>query len=557
MPGDRFLELVSASDRRVLDVLFRHAREGVTIQGRDGLVYANDRAAQLMGLETGADVLSIPMNELLARFEVIDENGKPFSFDQLPGRLVLEGKVAEEVTMGYRVGGSRHVRWSRVNASPIKSDSGEVVWALNFFLDITDQFVLRERERIVARVNEALSNSLHMAPNLAALNDIIVPDIASWCGFHILDEYDDLAPDAFAFPHTRDAEQLFELVDAGPIPRDSNQMQARVLASGQREYLPRLTEEMLQGIEQERGENIVEVIRRLDMRSVLCVPLGVGGDPVGTMTLVRTRADGGFSPGELSLIDEIALRAGVTLANAKAFEREYHTAEALRRGLRPGSLPPFRGLEMAAQYRPVARLGHVGGDLYDVVELGEDHLIALVGDIEGKGVEAAAAVGLVRQTLKTTIALDPDPAVVFKQLNDTLSSGDSPSRMCTLAYVQLERRGEGFSGSVSLAGHPPPLILRTDGSVEQVGEASPPAALFPELVPKPKDFELRPGDLMVIYTDGIATADLTSLETVGGLVEQVELTHPELFLVEMFERFYEQVPIPRDDIAVVALRVAR
>ncbi|MGH8945063.1 MAG: PAS domain-containing protein [Acidimicrobiia bacterium] len=83
MPGDRFLEIASAEDRRVLDVLFRHAREGVTIQGRDGLVYANDQAAQLLGLSGGHEMFSGRLGEVLGTLEMIDEQGDPFPIEGL------------------------------------------------------------------------------------------------------------------------------------------------------------------------------------------------------------------------------------------------------------------------------------------------------------------------------------------------------------------------------------------------------------------------------------------------------------------------------------------
>ena len=76
-------------------MLFRHAREGITIQSREGLVYAHDRAAEFVGLESGAEMIATPVPDLLGRFEMIDEEGKPFPFDRLPGRLVLEGRDVE------------------------------------------------------------------------------------------------------------------------------------------------------------------------------------------------------------------------------------------------------------------------------------------------------------------------------------------------------------------------------------------------------------------------------------------------------------------------------
>jgi PAS domain-containing protein len=116
MPGDRFLELASAEDRRVLDALFRHAREGVTIQGRRGLVYANDRAAKLMGLPGGREMMSADLAAILSQTEMIDEEGNPFPLELLPGRRVLAAEETSKVTIGYRLPGSREVRWSRLGS---------------------------------------------------------------------------------------------------------------------------------------------------------------------------------------------------------------------------------------------------------------------------------------------------------------------------------------------------------------------------------------------------------------------------------------------------------
>ena len=92
MPGDRFIELATAEDRRVLDILFRHASEAVTVQDLSGrLLYANDEAARLVGFSTGADLVSTPPEEIMSRFEMIDRTGAPLTVDSLPGRKVIAG----------------------------------------------------------------------------------------------------------------------------------------------------------------------------------------------------------------------------------------------------------------------------------------------------------------------------------------------------------------------------------------------------------------------------------------------------------------------------------
>lgn len=555
MPGDKFLELATASDQQVLNALFRHAREGVTIQGPDGLIYANQQAASMVGVGSGEEMVAMPAQELWSRFEMIDEDGKPFPIDKLPGRLVLQGHEPSEVTVGYRSKGSPRVRWSRVASSPIKSDTGEVVWALNFFLDITAEFMQRERERILGQAIEALSGSLEMDPHLSALSSVVVPELASWCGFHLLNEFDELVLDAVAYPQTPDTETLFRMVEPGPISRDSDRLQAITLRTGKSQHLAEVTEEVLKQVEEERGTEVAEIVRRLEFGAVLCVPLGVADSIVGTMTLVRSKAEGPFSRVERSILDEIGFRAGAALSHAHTYEQEHQTAEALRRGLRPLTIPEIADLDIAAEYLPVSRHGHEGGDFYDVMRLDDQTTALLVGDVEGKGVEAAAAVGLIRQTLRATISLASDPHVVFRQLNEAVTTDETHSRMCTLAYVILEREGGRFSGEISLAGHPPAVILRADGTLEEVGVPCPPAAVYDEIVPIPKRFHLDAGDTLFLYTDGLANSGSTPPETVRQLLRGLEDLDVETMLGKVINTFIEQVGAQRDDTTALAVKV--
>lgn len=557
MPGDRFLELAIAQDRHLFDVLFGDAREAVTVQDKTGqLLYANDRAASLVGAPDGEAMASEP-GSWLSGLEMVDEHGDPLPPESLPGRRVLAGEDPPEVTVGYRKGGSRSIRWSRVNASPVKNDAGEVVWAINFFLDVTEQIRQKERERILSEVTEALTGALSTKPSLKALADVIVPDLASWCGFHLLDEFEYLQPLGFSFPETPDALALFELVDSHRIDPDSDQLQARVLTSGQAKHIPKVTAEMLEALEATSGKKLTDVVRRLDLGSVLCLPLGVGAAAVGTLTLMRGSDEKPFAGVEIALLRDIAERAGVALANARLFEREHHTAEALRRGLTPAFIPEIPGMEFAARYRPLARIGHVGGDFYDVLALDEDRFALLIGDVEGKGVEAAATVGVARQTLKTTISLMPEPEVVVRQLNSSLQSETHP-RMCTLAYILLKRNEDHFDGTVTLAGHPPPILLKADETMTQLGDPCPPAGLLPGIDPKPVSFELFPGDTLVAYTDGFSTRDRPSPATVedhlrsGGGIDT-----PRLLLEQMLDGFDKEVGTPHDDIALIVARATQ
>ncbi|HKZ19400.1 MAG TPA: SpoIIE family protein phosphatase [Acidimicrobiia bacterium] len=556
MPGDRFLELAMAQDRHVLDVLFGDAPEAVTVQDRSGsLVYANDRAAELLGFATGAELASAPLSAVVGRFDMVDETGQPLDLQNLPGRRVLNGLSANEMTVGYRVKGSGKIKWSRVNASPIKNDAREVVWAINFFLDISEHVSQQEVERILQRVTTILSGTqLANGPDFSALAEILVPELASWCGFRVLNDSDRLVPAAIASTKPDEGRKLFDIGDSSGIEITSERIQAQALATGRRAYIPEIKEELSDRAEERFGPGIAELVDRLQLRSIVCVPLGPPGAALGTMTLARTQSDPLFDSNDLALIDAIADRVGVALTNSKAYQREHETAEALRRGLVPSSLPDIPGLEIAARYEPLARIGQVGGDFFDFVVVDESRYGIVVGDIEGKGVAAAAAVSVARSALRTAILLEPKPSVVFGQFNRTMLTEQEP-RMCTVAYVLLDRNGDRFSATVSLAGHPPPLLYRADGSMSFLGTPCPPAGVLESLDPQPESLELQPGDVLVLYTDGISRRELAPPETVVSLGPCRSDEPLQAYVDRALEVFGSVVPSVRDDVILIAIRV--
>jgi GAF domain-containing protein len=545
-----------AQDRHVLDVLFGDAREAVTVQEQSGqLIYANDRAAEIVGFPSGHEMVLAPFSELVERFEMVDEAGHPLSVDSLPGRRVLDGLEPTELTVGYRFKGTGKTRWSRVNASPVKNDAGQVVWAINFFLDISEQMRQQDAERTLARITTILSASpLPSGPDFVALANILVPELATWCGFTVLDESDRLMPAGAVFPESPDARALFNIGDPMGISVSAEQIQARVLSTGRRVLIPEIAEELMERAEERFGPRIVDLVESLQLRSVVCVPLGPPGAGLGTMTLVRTQTEPPFDPDDLALIDAIADRIGLTLTNFKAYEREHETAEALRRGLVPSSIPEIPGLEIAARYEPLSQLGQVGGDFFDFVEVGSQRYAVVIGDIEGKGVQAAAAVAVARSALRTAISLEPSPSVVLGQLNKAMRTEPDP-RMCTVAYMLLDQSKGNFVATVTLAGHPPPLLYRADGTVSLLGTPCPPAGVLESLDPQPSSFELYPGDVVVLYTDGISRRDLPPPETMVSLGPSRADEPLEAFLDRALEEFRSVVPTVRDDVIMIAIRV--
>jgi len=552
VPGDRFIELATDEDRRVLDILFRHASEAVTVQDRSGrLLYANDEAARIVGFSTGAELVSTPPEEIVGRFEMIDRSGAPLAVDSLPGRRVMAGAPVADSVIGYRRPGSPRARWSRVRASPIKNDAGEVVLVLNFFQDMTAQFRREEIQELLYTVYEALGSSLDRAENLQELARALVPRMGSWCAVHMR-EGGILIPMAMVHPDNDDARILVHMSDPGPISLEGDQIQARVARSEKPEIIDTISDRMLQEAEGRVGKELIDVLRRLHLNSVACVPISLGHRLIGTLTLARSFPDPELDSDDVDLLEAVADRAAAALENASLYQQQREIAETLQAVITPNALPKVPGFDLAARYRPVSLVGQVGGDFYDVFPTSDGRTAVLLGDIAGKGVEAAAAVGLARYTLRSTIALDPSPTTVFARVNESLLEEE---RMCTLAYLILEDHGDRFKVTVSLAGHPPPILITAGGTAERLGTPCPPVGVMPEVEPVEEERWLHPSDLVVLYTDGYMLSGLNPPDSVELALSRCNVTDAAQVLDEMLDVLVADLsPVgARDDIALLAL----
>ncbi len=554
MPGDRFIELAMSEDKHVLDVMFKHASDAVTVQDINGrLVYANERAALLVGFDSAEEMLTTPVTEMFERFDMIDREGNPFPLDALPGRRVIAGEPVTEEIVGYRRRGDRSIRWSRVKASPIKNDAREIVLVINFFTDITDQIRQEENRLVLASAHELLGASLEVGENVKALAKLIVPNFASWFGVHLLGDHGNLIPVEVVHPDTEDANFLVQIRERELVPLDSDQMEARVARTMTPEIIPVITSEMLQNT---RGTAFADLIRRLELRSVVCVPLRMGTQGIGAITAARSGREPPFDRNDVDLLVAIAERAAITLDNARLYEHEREVSTMLQKGLMPRFLPVIEGVELAARYRPLSRIGHLGGDFYDVIELSPHHWSLVVGDIEGKGVSAAAAVGLARHTVRATVTVDSTPTTVVGALNRALLEEEQP-RMCTLAYCVLEQSAGGHALRVSLAGHPPPLIVSSTGGITSVGRPCPPAGVISQLHPFVDEVNLSQGETVIMYTDGVALPGLAPPESMEKMLAGETEQPLEVMLDTILDKVQEahQTRVP-DDVALLAFRVS-
>jgi integral membrane sensor domain MASE1 len=257
----------------------------------------------------------------------------------------------------------------------------------------------------------------------------------------------------------------------------------------------------------------------------------------------------------------VLLLAAVITERRRAEETVEQIAGALQESLLPSRLPEVPGIDLAAHFRPVGAGYQVGGDFYDVFEARDGGWVVVVGDVCGKGPRAAAVTGLARYTLRAAAVYEQRPSRALGVLNDALRREHSARELCTAVYARLDRDGRGFRLTCSAGGHPLPLLLRRDGTVEQVGTHG--LVLGAREDPPLADttVEIHAEDCLLLYTDGLtdAYAPAHTLETAD--VESLLGSCAGLSAGEIAERVSRAVldlgrSEPRDDIALVVLRIA-
>jgi serine phosphatase RsbU (regulator of sigma subunit)/ActR/RegA family two-component response regulator len=233
--------------------------------------------------------------------------------------------------------------------------------------------------------------------------------------------------------------------------------------------------------------------------SLVAVPLEVDGRRTGSLVAVSS-VPSRFSDEQARVLALAAERCARALANAAAYERERRTSAALQTGLLPQAVPALRHGELAVRYLPARGGPAVGGDWYDAILLPDGRLGLAIGDVTGHGAEAAVLMGQLRTALRVYALEGSAPAVVVSRMNAlALSLGDDA--MATLVYVVLD--ATLTSGSYVNAGHPPPIVVSSDGASTLVARTSPPVGASTGSTFDEHDFKLAAGDALCLYSDGL------------------------------------------------------
>jgi GAF domain-containing protein len=315
--------------------------------------------------------------------------------------------------------------------------------------------------RYLAQASAELGSSLDYEVTLRRVADMAVPWFADWCAISL--EQDGLLR-TLAVAHVDPAKVrlALELQERYPADPRSESGSYRVLRTGESELTPDISDEMIEAAVTDPEQ--LEVIRALDFRSAMMVPLRTDRRTLGVVTWVAGRDGRRFDAADLALGEDLARRAATAIDNAQLHSEQRMLAAQLHEAVLPSHLPSVTGAEVVAEYQPSGRT-EVGGDFYDAVALGEHRMALVVGDVMGRGVEAAARMAQTRAAVRALIALNPDSAAVFAAL-DRVFESEGIEELVTMAYAVVDLAAG--TCTVTSAGHPAPVLVPANGPARPV-----------------------------------------------------------------------------------------
>ena len=368
-----------------------------------------------------------------------------------------------------------------------------------------DRSRLLEREQaaqrrlaFLAEASEVLASSLDYQTSLEKVAALAVPGVADWCTIHLLEEGGSAVTAAVAAADPENAITLRRIDERYPVDL--------AIGNGRIEVHAEIDEQWIYG--RAHDPEHAALLTSLQMRSVVVVPLVARGKVLGAITLgMVNRRDRVVSRrwelADLGLAEDLARRAATAIDIARLYDERSQVARKLQETLLPPSLPDIPGVDLGVRYRATGEGAEVGGDFYDVFATPDGGWAAVIGDVCGKGADAAGVTGLARHTIRAVAMQERSPAAILARLNEVmLGNGD---RFCTVCYVrvELDPASGGAKLSLASAGHALPLVVRSDGTVAPVGSPGTPVGLFQDPGITDATVELGAGDAVVLYTDGV------------------------------------------------------
>lgn len=421
----------------------------------------------------------------------------------------------------------------------------------------------------LVEASDLLAGTLDRDQTLALMAQMTVPTLATWCAVYTIA---DQASEPYLSYVLHEDEELIDgiksLLSKVPPPDPVPTPGARVWsAPGEVAHQAALRSSMRSlGLSGGPTHQIASGIG-----PTLATASAVGGETVVLPLVARNRVIGMLTLGKptdehfrqeiLELAEDLSRRAALALDNARLYSERTAISQSLQRSLLPPELPEIGGVEVEVIYRAAGEGNEVGGDFYDLFPISDGAYGFAIGDVCGTGPNAAAVTGLARHALRLLAREGLSGPAVLERLNSAILDEGARSRFLTLLYGELRPQEDGSAElKVVCAGHPLPLRLRQDGTVEPAAEPQPLLGVMEDLELYEQTVTLDPGDVLLCVTDGVTERregtrmlgddGLTDvLTTCTGLTAGAVAAR----IMRAVERFASDAP--SDDMAILAMRV--
>ena len=419
----------------------------------------------------------------------------------------------------------------------------------------------RRRSRrlaLLAEAGQVFQRSLDYRETLADVANLAVPQLADCC---IVDVVEPGGLHQLATVHVEPGrmDRIADLERRYPAdPDEPRSPVGAVLRAGEATVLPEITELFLETMT--RNEEHRAAMRELGITSLIIAPLVARGRTLGAITFIHDVSGRHYDAQDLATAESLADRAAVAIDNARLHQAQVGISITLQRGLLPMQIPHLPGIDLATRYMAAGEGQEVGGDFYDVWELPDGAFGVAIGDVSGKGAEAASVTALARDSIRVASLHEPTPSRVLTILNGQLRTNAPSDLFCTAAYCYARRAGDGgLDLTVALGGHPFGLVHRLDGSVRTAGHVGTLLGMAEPLELSDHRLHLAPGELLLLYTDGVIEhreggemfGEERLMELLAGLPPGMTADGLLRALEQALQAFSAT---PKDDIAMIALR---
>jgi PAS domain S-box-containing protein len=571
----------AAPDRYLLDLMetigYQLGQQLERSRAEDAVRESEARKSAMLDASLDC-IVSMDHRGRVVEFNAAAERTFGWSADELVGQEMAEFIIPPALRDAHREGlahylqtGEGAVIGNRIEIVGMRRDGSEFPVELTivratldgpplftgFIRDISERKRRQAFDRFMAEAGALLGASLDYEAALEGVALMAVPAVADWCAIELVTDDGSLRRAAAAHADPAKVDLVRALGERWPRRTSDPFGVGKVIRTGEAENLADIDDSLLLQVAGGDAEHLA-VLRELGPRSSAVVPLQtVPGKIIGALALASTSARH-FDAVDLALATELGRRCAVAVENARLYGERDRIARTLQQSLLPPDLPAIPGVTVEARFRPAGEGIEMGGDFYDAFEVDEGAWAVTIGDVCGKGPDAAALTALVRYTLRAVTMHERRPERALELVNRAILRHGLEDRFCSAALATIENRPEGVHVDLASAGHPLPLLLHPNGSVEAIGARGHLLGLWADFEAEPVSIDLAPGDALILYTDGVT--DARAPERILDTDDLAELVRScagagAAVTAERIERTVSEglAGEPRDDIAVLVI----